>query len=267
MQKYFSIFKISLVQEFIYKLNFIIWRLRNIIQVLVFFFLWNSVFENSSTDYFGYTKEKIISYFFLLIFIRAFVMSSKSSDASGHISSGDLSNYLLKPFGYFKYLLVRDISTKSLNLLFSIAEIFLLFLILRPTIFIQTNIIHITLFIVSILIAAFIFFNIVMIASSVPFWVPELGWGSQFLIIGILTEFLSGAFFPLDVFPEPIFEFLKLTPFPYLVFIPIKMYLGSESVIEIIKNLTIGGMWSIILWLMMNKIWKKGLKVFEAAGR
>ncbi len=267
MQKYFSVFKIALAQEFVYKYNFIIWRVRNIIQVLVFFFLWNSVFENNNTSYFGYTHKSIIAYFFLLIFIRAIVMSSKSSDVSGHISSGDLSNYLLKPIEYFKYLIVRDVSTKILNVIFSLFEISIIFIILKPDIYIQTNILQISLFIISILIAIFIFFNVIMLASSVPFWIPELGWGSQFLIISIFVEFLSGAFFPLDVFPKAVFEFLKLTPFPYIVFMPIKAYLGAEGIFDTVKNLLIGGLWSIILWLLMNKVWKKGLKVFEAVGR
>ncbi len=91
--------------------------------------------------------------------------------------------------------------------------------------------------------------------------------GVQFLVISIFVEFLSGAFFPLDVFPKPIYEFLKLTPFPYLVFIPIKTYLGNMSTFETTKNLLLGGLWTIILWLLMNKVWKKGLKVYEAFGR
>lgn len=267
MNKYISIFKISIAQEFVYKLNFIMWRFRNVIQILVFFFLWTSVFSNPDVVYFGYNQEKIIAYSFLLIIIRAIVLSSRSVDVSGHVSNGDLSNFLLKPINYFRYLIVRDFSSKILNIGFSVVEISILFIILKPNIFIQTNLVQIILFIVSLFIAAFIFFNIVMITNSVPFWIPELGWGAQFLVIMIFVEFLSGAFFPLDVFPKQVFEFLKFTPFPYLIFIPIKTYLGDGGIIDTLKNISIGGVWSIVLWLLMNKIWKKGLKVYEAVGR
>lgn len=267
MNKYISIFKIALRQEFVYKLNFIIWRVRNIIQVLVFFFLWSAVFQNSDASYFGYTQEKIIAYSFLLIFIRSVVMSSKTTDVSGYVSSGDLSNYLLKPLNFFKYLLTKDAASKFLNISFSAVEITVLFLILRPNIFIQTNPSNIILFILSLIIAAFIFFSIVMLSNCVPFWIPELGWGAQFIVVMILVEFLSGAFFPLDVFPAPIYQFLKLTPFPYLIFVPIKTYLGNEGTAEVIKSLLFGGLWAVILWLLMNKVWKKGLKVYEAVGR
>lgn len=272
MQKYFSVFKISLAQEFAYKLNFFLWRIRNIIQILVFFFLWSSVFNRdgstaSDISYFGYTQSSIVAYTFLLILIRSIVMATKSNDVSGYISNGDLSNYLLKPISFFKYLLTRDAATKMLNIFFSFFEIFLLYLILKPNLFLQTNPFQIFLFIISLIIASFIFFSIVMLASCAPFWVPEIGWGVQFLVTVIFVEFLSGAFFPLDVFPKPLFEFLKLTPFPYLVFIPIKIYLGNLSMLENIKGLVLGGLWSVILWLLMNKVWKKGLKIYEAVGR
>lgn len=273
MEKYFSVIKISFAQEFVYKLNFIMWRFRNILQILVFFFLWSSVFQsqpNSSSveiTYFGYTQSSIVAYTFLLILIRSIVMSTKSTDVSGHVSNGELSNYLLKPIHFFKYLLARDISTKLLNIIFSFFEILFLYLILRPNLFIQTNPFQILLFILSLVIAGFIFFSIVMLSNSAPFWVPEIGWGVQFLVTIIFVEFLSGAFFPLDVFPKPLYEFLKLTPFPYLVFVPIQTYLGNLSTFETAKNLIIGTIWSIILWLIMNKVWKKGLKIYEAVGR
>lgn len=273
MQKYLSVIKISLAQEFVYKLNFIMWRVRNIIQILVFFFLWTAVFESqpnnlgTEVSYFGYTQSSIVAYTFLLVLIRSIVMATKSNDVSGYISSGELSNYLLKPIGFFKYILSRDVSTKALNIAFSFFEVIILYLILKPNLFIQTDPYSLLLFVISLIIASFIFFSIMMLASSAPFWVPEIGWGVQFLVTVIFVEFLSGAFFPLDVFPKPLFEFLKLTPFPYLVFIPIQTYLGNLSTFETYKNLLFGLLWSVILWLLMNKVWKKGLKIYEAVGR
>lgn len=272
MDKYFSVFKITIAQEFVYKLNFIMWRIRNIIQIIVFFSLWSAVFESngpsaSENSYFGYTQSSIVAYTFLLILIRSVVMATKSTDVSGFISNGELSNYLLKPINFFRYLITRDAAVKMLNIAFSFFEILGLYFILKPSLFIQTNPMQIFLFLISIFFATFIFFCIVMLASSAPFWVPEIGWGVQFLVTVIFVEFLSGAFFPLDVFPKPLFEFLKLTPFPYLVFIPIKIYLGNLSVFENIKGLALGGIWSVILWLLMNKVWKRGLKIYEAVGR
>lgn len=267
MRKFFKILGISFHQEFTYRLNFVMWRVRNVMQVLVFFFLWSSVFQNTNINYFGYNKEKIIAYAFILILVRAIVMSSRSVDVAGIISNGELSNYLLKPINFFKYWLTRDISSKILNISFSFLEITILFLILKPEIFIQTNSIQILLFISSLVIACLIFFSISMLTSFVPFWIPEIAWGAQFLVIVIFVEFLSGAFFPLDIFPLFLQNILKITPFPYLVFVPIKTYLGTETLQVTLISLLIGLIWSLILLGITKKVWQKGLKVYEAVGR
>ncbi len=242
------------------------WRVRNIIQILIFFFLWDSVFRDHHQIIFGYSKEKILTYAFLLLFVRAFVMSSRSNDAAGQIANGDLSNLLLKPLNFFKYWLTRDLASKFLNLIFSSFEIAILFFLLRPDIFIQFNLLNWLYFVLATLIAIFIFFNILMLTNFVPFWAPETAWGAQFLIIVIITEFLSGAFFPLDVFPEVVFDILKFTPFPYLIYVPIKIYLGAD-ISFIIQSFAISVFWSIALWKITNLVYQKGLKVYEGVGR
>lgn len=266
MKKYLSIFRISLEQEFVYKLNFVMWRVRNIVQILIFFFLWNAVFEGRQGELFGYDKSKILTYAFLLIIIRAVVLASKSTDVAGQIAGGELSNFLVKPVNYFKYWMTRDLSSKILNISFSLVEITTLFIILQPDIYLQTNILNLFLFLLSLIIGAFLFFCLLMLTNFVPFWSPESAWGAQFLVIVIVVEFLSGAFFPLDVFPELVFNLLKFTPFPYLIFVPIKIYLGAD-IGFVLQSLLIGSFWAVVLWKLMNAVWLKGLKVYEGVGR
>jgi ABC-2 type transport system permease protein len=267
MKKYLQVFKISFEQEFAYRLNFILWRFRNVIQILVFFFLWDAIFSTGSAQYFGYDKAKILTYAFALIVVRAIALSSRSIDMAGQIANGELTNLLLKPVSFFKFWLTRDFSSKILNIIFGFFEALILILILKPNIFLQTNPLYILTFIFSLLIAMFIYFNLTMITSFVTFWVPELSWGAQFLMIMIIAEFLSGSYFPLDVFPPIVFTILRFTPFPYLVFIPIKLYLGSFSTSLIIQSLIVGVMWSLVLWKVANYVWKKGLLVYEGIGR
>jgi ABC-2 type transport system permease protein len=267
MKKFLSIFRISFQQEFAYKLNFIMWRARNVMQILVFFFLWNAVFEGRTGDLLGYNKEKILTYAFMLLVIRAITLSSRSVDVSGQISRGELSNFLVKPVNFFKYWITRDLSSKFLNIIFSLLEITLLLIFLKPNLFFQTNFLYVIFFIISIIVAIVIFFAISMIISFIPFWFPEIAWGSQFLFIVVVTEFLSGSFFPLDVLPIGIYKILKITPFPYLVFVPIKIYLGNLNFQEILVSLGIGIVWCFILLIIMKKIWLRGLKVYEAVGK
>lgn len=150
MDKYFLIFKTSFQQEFAYRVNFIMWRVRNVFQIFLVFFLWDTIFSNPDRVVFGYDRKKILTYVFGLLIVKAFVLSSKTIDVAGEISRGDLSNYLLKPINYFKYWFTRDMSSKSLNLTFAAGETLLLYLLLKPPVFLQTNAISILGFIIAI---------------------------------------------------------------------------------------------------------------------
>ena len=70
MRKYLNVFKISFAQEFAYRLNFIMWRVRNVLQILVLFFLWTTVFSDQGRVIFGYDKAKILTYVFGVLIVR-----------------------------------------------------------------------------------------------------------------------------------------------------------------------------------------------------
>ena len=267
LSRYFAVFKISFHQEFAYRASFIMWRVRNIFQIFIVFFLWDTVFSTQGSVIFGYDRTRMLTYVFGLIIIRAFVLSSRAADVAGHVARGELSNYLVRPISYFKYWFTRDLSSKFLNISFAAVETLVLYLILRPPFFIQTNPFSILSFILSIVLAMLIFFMLLFIVNSVPFWAPEMGWGSHFLLTAIFVEFLSGALFPLDVLPIAFQNILSFTPFPYLIFFPLQIYLGKVGTAILIKGILVSAAWAFILWLVMKSVWNKGLKAYQAYGR
>jgi ABC-2 type transport system permease protein len=231
------------------------------------FFLWDSVFSGSSTVVFGYDRGKILTYVFGILIIRAIVFSSRTVDIAKDIGSGDLSNYLLKPINYFKYWFTRDISSKALNLIFAFFETIILYLILRPPFFFQTNPFYLLAFLVSLIVAVLLFFSILFLINMVAFWLPEMGWAFQFLFIVIIGEFLSGSLVPLDIFPRVIQNVIYALPFPYLVFFPLQIYIGKISAIAVANGLAISIGWLIVLLTLIPIVWQKGLKRYAAEGR
>jgi len=267
MKKYLSVFKISFAQEFAYRLSFVMWRVRNVMQIVLVFFLWDSVFSGTQKIIFGYDKAKIITYVFGLIIVRAFVLSARAQDVAGEIQRGEIVNLLLKPVSYFKYWITRDISSKALNLLFATCEWVILYLILKPEFFFQKDPVSLGGFFLLVALAMFIFFVLIFIVSAITFWMPEAGWGMQFLIIVVAVEFLSGGLFPLDILPSAIQKILYLTPFPYLIFFPLQAYLGKISGLLLIKGIIVSAFWALTLWLLMKTIWYRGLKVYNSPGK
>ncbi len=264
--KYFSVFRVSFQQEIAYRFNFLMWRLRNVLQIFLVFFLWDAVFAVPGRELFGYTREQILTYVFLTILVKALVFSARAVDVSGDIARGDLSNHLLKPISYFKYWFTRDVSSKLLNVGFASIEFSVLVLAFKPNLFFQTSISYILLAALSVFIAIFIYFCILFIVSSIPFWMPEGGWGANFLLI-IVLDFLSGSLFPIDVLPVNVQRFLYFTPFPYMIFFPIQIYLGNFDMTFALQGILTGGIWGMALYLIMKNVWRKGMLSYQATGK
>lgn len=267
MSKYLSIFKISFAQEFAYRANFVMWRVRNVLQFILIFFLWDSVYTEPGQSFFGYNQSEILTYIFGLLIVRAIVLSARATDVAGEVARGDLSNYLVKPISYFKYWWTRDVSSKVLNIIFATVEVIILYFILKPNFYIQTNPVYLLSFILAIIFAVTIYFALIFIASAAPFWWPEIAWGAQFLLTAIFIEFLSGALFPLDILPEKLLNVLSYTPFPYLIFFPIEVYLGKISYPMIAKGLIVSAVWGVLLIYLMKRVWRNGMKVYQSHGR
>ncbi len=267
MHKYFQVFKLSLISEFAYRFNFILWRFRNVIQILVVFFFWNSVFSGQNEAVFGYNREKILTYVFGILVLRSIVLSSRAVDVAGEISSGNLTNFLIKPLGYFRYWFTRDVASKVLNLGFSVLEIALLYFLIKPPIYVQSDFLTIVGFLISLSIAVVLFFLVLFLVNSVSFWMPENAWAAQFLFIVIILEFFSGGIFPLDVLPSSLVSLFSYLPFYYLLFFPLQVYLGKVSYILMFKGIFISLLWLLILWFCLSKVWKMGVREYSAEGR
>jgi len=266
MKKYLQVLKITFQQELAYRVNFIMWRVRNVMQIFLIFFLWDSVYSDHTRQLFGYDRTKILTYVFGILVIKAIVFSSRSIELSRIISDGTLSLYLLKPINFFKYWFSADVASKLLNMGFSIFETIFLFLILKPDIFFQSNPVYLLLFIVSLIIAVLLFFVLIFLINIFSFWAPETGWALPFLFVVIIGDFLSGSVFPLDIFSKSAQNIFYSLPFPYLVFFPLQVYLGKLAISTVLNGIVISLGWLIVLWFLVKVFWEKGLKKFCSEG-
>lgn len=264
MKKYLKVINNTWEEYFVYRLNFIMWRARVILQLLTVYFLWFALFKERS-EIFGYTQSVILTYILGTSILRAIVFSSRTVDVGGEISRGDLTNFLLRPIDYTSYWFARDLGDKALNIIFSVIELTFLVLLLRPPIFFQTDPITLTFFLIATSLALILYFYINFLLGLVGFWSSEV-WGPRFIFL-IITEFFAGGLFPLDILPKPIFEALQLLPFSYLLFFPLKVYLGSLTPPQIFTGLIIVSVWIAIMYKIVQLVWQRGLKVYSAEGR
>lgn len=264
MIKYLLVARNTWDETLAYRLNFVMWRVRVVLQILTMYFLWSALLLPGQAIL-GYTRNLMLTYILGASIINSLVISSRSYEVGQEINSGNLSNFLLRPINYFLFWFARDLGDKAMNLVFSVIELAILFLILRPPFFIQSDPALILLAFVSAFLAMILYFFLSFLLGLIGFWSAEV-WAPRFVFITVLT-FFSGGLFPLDILPKPLFLFFELLPFPYLLFFPLKIYLGQMPLGDIGRGLLVSAIWTGILWIVVKFVWAKGLRVYGAYGR
>ena len=266
MHKYSHIFQISWDNGFVYRLNFIMWRLRVVLQMLAVLFLWSAVLKNS-TNAFGYTDTEMLTYIFGISLLRSVIFMGRTTDVQAEISSGDLNNMLIKPIGYFSYWFSRDMADKILNVIFAVVEISILIWLLKPSLLPPASAEAAALFLIAVLIAIFLYFFLSFCISMTTFWMPESnGWSQRFFAL-IILEFFAGGLFPLDILPVPMQSLVAKLPTTYLMFTPMQIYLGRFNTHESLVAISMAAMWTLAFFSIARFTFNKGIKIYGAYGR
>jgi ABC-2 type transport system permease protein len=264
MPKYFQVIKITFQEYFVYRLNFVLWRFRSFVFFLTLLFFWLAIYSGR-TEFLGYQRSQMLVYVVGIAFLRSIVLGSRSADLAGQIKSGALTKLVLRPMNIFSYSLSIDFADKFLNIFFTIFEIGLVLSILKLPLYFPQKITSFLAFLIIISLAVFLSFFIGMFLSITAFWTEEV-WATRFLFWVIILEFFAGAFFPIDVLPSWLQNIIYLTPFPYLVFFPIKIWLEQLSPLMIMKAMMICSFWLIIFFWLAHLLWRKGVKNYGAYG-
>lgn len=264
MPKYWLLIKNTLEEYFVYRLNFLLWRFRSFIFFLTLFFFWSAIYQNQ-TELFGYQKAQMLTYVIGVAFLRGIVMASRSTDLEADIYSGRISTFLLKPLRPRKFYFTRDIADKFLNISFILIEVSLVLYLFKPDFWFPQNLSTYLFFLTLVLMSMFLFFFINLIAASIAFWTGAV-WAPRWVIMLVLLEFMSGAVFPIDILPTWMAKIILLTPFPYLIFFPLKVWLEQVSIVEIIPVTMIMIFWLVITFSLSQLVWRKGLKTYSAWG-
>ena len=263
MRLYLQIAKNTWDEMTTYRFNFIMWRVRNVLQLLTVYYLWLAVTPQHGS-LFGYSQSAIVSYILGASLVGSIVFSSRTQEMGENINSGELSQYLIRPVTYFGYWFARDIGDKLFNISFAVVELALLFIILKPSLYIQTDTTMLIFSILALCLAIVSNFFIGCLLSMIAFWSPEF-WAPRFIFY-MLISFFAGGLFPLDILPQWFQYVVRFSPFTYLQYFPLKIYLGGFSTTQIWQGLIISAIWAGVFYLLLHYIWKKGLRMYSSQG-
>lgn len=264
MKKYLEVSRLTLESQLVYRVNFFFWRFRSLVYFLTLFFFWLAIFENR-TDFLGYQKGQILTYVVGIAFLKALIVDTLTAEVAGKIRSGELTKIVIAPVNFFHYHFFRDLSTKILNVSFVILEIGLILFIFSFPFYFPQNLSTYLIFGVSLFFSLLLHFFLSLSLSISAFWTDD-PWAARWLFGVIFLEFFAGAFFPLDVLPAWLSRVIYFTPFPYLVFFPLKIWLEQVNFGRSVEVLGITVFWLIIFFILARLLWQKGSKNYGAFG-
>ena len=108
----------------------------------------------------------------------------------------------------------------------------------------------------------FFWFTMQYFTGLLAFWLEET-WIMR-VLLSIVVSFLSGYIFPLELYPAWLVSALKFTPFPYMSYYPAKIFMGVET--NFMMGYGVLTFWIAIFAYINHLIWKKGMRLYTAAG-
>ena len=261
-EKWLATMRVAATNRMAYRIGFILLFIGPpIIFFLVKYNIWVSIYSlDGGVRIGGYTLSEMLSYQAYVMFITFLATSYNGVALSEDIRLGKISTHLLHPFSFRKYHTAHFLAFQCIQLsvaFFTLVVLILTGLVKTPDF--STLIFTVCYsFLISIL-----WYNLQFLTGVFAFWLDKT-WVFRVLLM-IIGQFLSGAIFPLELFPQSFQKLLQYTFFPYMNFVPTKLLMGSYSG-SLTQAISILLLWIILVRIVVNISWKRGLRLYTAAG-
>ena len=124
--------------------------------------------------------------------------------------------------------------------------------------------VDIVLFFVEVMVAMVFYFQIAMVIGLLSFWIYEIS--SWYYTLTFAIEFLAGGLFPLTLLPESVSNICRYMPFQYMIYFPARTLLMGTDRTEVIRYFYVIVPWIVGLGILLEVLWKNGLKHYELIG-
>lgn len=260
LKKWLETIRIGWSMVTAYRLNFF---LLIIGPALVFYFikvsLWNSVYTSDQLIINGYSLPQMLQYHAWALIVVLMAQSSNGVNLGEDIRFGRMSKYLIYPFNFWEFHTASFISFQSIQFVIALFTLGILCLTQLVTL---PSLSHLLIAFAYTSLVGIFWFSVQYTTGLLAFWLEET-WTMR-VMFQLLVNFLSGSIIPISFFPQWARDFLQYTPFPSLTYTPINLFMGNmQGLGQGLITITV----SIIAMFFINTyIWRRGLRLFTAAG-
>ena len=263
MSKYRAVFRTSFLNSLAYRVNFLLWGFNELIDTLVFLFVWIFIFgERQSIG--GFTLPQTVTYMIGVGMINTIISSNIGRNLSRLTKGGGLSNLLVKPVNVPLSLFIKNFAWRPLTIVIRFLVYLVVAFFFRDKFIFANQPIFLLLFTISLLLA-FVINNLFDFCfGCLAFWTTETE--GSLGILRTVKAFFSGGYAPLTFFPFFLQTFAYFLPFAYTRYFPMLIYLQKISLQKAVYGVLLQFFWVGLLLFLSKLLWRKGIKNYEGVG-
>ena len=266
LYKFWHVLKLVWIERMAYRVNFLLEVVSGIASSLIVVFLWLAIYRGAGRELIGgYTAAEMVTYLLGCGLINTFILNTaENPETSQSIQEGTLSGMLIQPISPYGIWFVRDMGSKAFFLVLGLVSYLIVFFFFRAYLVVSIGPQYLLLFVISILMAVVLQFLLFEALSLLAFWI-ENTYGIRFTM-RVIMEVVGGAIIPLSFFPQFLQKVFSFLPFPYMIYLPMRIYLEKIAPDQILVEFLKEAGWIAGLSLLNGYVWKKGVRQYMAMG-
>ena len=263
--KYVHVLSVGIQNTLVYRTNFLFRAAFGLVPLAATLFLWEAIYADkpTGTAIGAYTLAQMVSYYLLVTVVDAFTAVAEDDwQIAADIKDGAVSQFLLKPLDFLAYRLCLYLSGRVIYTSAALIPVAVFLFFQRENLVGPAEPWGWILAPLSVLMAGLLQFLIAYTVALLSFWVLDV---STFIFIQFAFEFLaSGHLFPLDILPDGLHRLLLWSPYPYLLYFPVGVYLGRIQGADLWQGFALQSAWVAAAFLIARFVWSRGLRKYTA---
>ena len=271
VKTWWTILRISLEERLVYRGDFALGTLMRFLPIITQIFLWWAIFQSlrheksADSTIVGYSYENFVAYYLLTMLARAFSsMPGLASSIALQIRDGQIKKFLVQPIDMLSFLLLSRIAHKLAYYSVAILPFGLVFWLCGDYFPAWPDTKTFVCFLASLLMGFALGFFLEASIGLIGFWFLEVT--SLLFIYMLLSFFLSGHMFPLDMLPAPWNQIVEWLPLRYLAYFPAAVYLGKITGPDLVWGMAIELCWVLFFLVSARIMWSRGVHRYSGFG-
>ena len=265
--KYGHVLSMGIQNTLVYRTNFLFRAAFGLVPLAATLFLWEAIYADkpAGAAIGAYTLAQMVSYYLLVTVVDSITAVAEDDwQIAADIKDGAVSQFLLKPLDFLAYRLCLYLSGRVIYTSVALIPVAFFLFFQREYLVGPAEPLRWILAPLSVLMAGLLQFFIAYTVALLSFWVLDV---STFIFIQFAFEFLaSGHLFPLDILPDGLHRLLLWSPYPYLLYFPVGVYLGRIQGADLWQGFALQLAWVGVAFLIARFVWSRGLRKYTAVG-